>query len=148
MQSECDCWWNHSQNEFICSRTYSSFITLARVRSDIKSLALSWTLQNDQQGTVTFCFRPCLLSNDIIPIHQAVIAGLGIGLLPKFLFCLEPKRHKVTNILPQWSSLPVQINAIYPSRKYALQKVKVFLEFLEQNIGKIESDRPRSPLTQ
>ncbi|WP_277877972.1 hypothetical protein [Leptolyngbya sp. FACHB-261] len=37
-------------------------------------------------------------------------------------------------------------NAIYPSRKYVPQKVKVFLEFLEQIIGKIEGDRLVSPL--
>ena len=107
---------------------------------------LSWTLQNDRQETLTFRFRPRLLSNDIIPIHQAVMAGLGIGLLPELLFCLELKRHEVVNILPHWSSLPIPINAIYPSRKYVPQKVKVFLEFLEQNIGKIECDRLVSPL--
>ena len=55
---------------------------------------LNWTLQNDQQETLTFRFRPRLLSNDIIPIHQAVIAGLGIGLLPEFLFRLELKRQE------------------------------------------------------
>jgi DNA-binding transcriptional LysR family regulator len=85
---------------------------------------------------VSFRFRPRLLSNDIIPIHQAVIAGLGIGLLPELLFHLELKCHEVVNVLPQWSSLPVPINAIYPSRKYVPQKVKVFLEFLEQKMGK------------
>jgi LysR family transcriptional regulator, regulator for bpeEF and oprC len=100
---------------------------------------LNWTLQNDQQETVTFRFRPRLLSNDITPIYQAIVAGLGIGLLPEFLVHQKLKRHELVNVLPQWASLPVPINAIYPSRKYVPQKVKVFLEFLEQTVlGKIE----------
>jgi hypothetical protein len=36
----------------------------------------------------------------------------------------------LANILPQWSSIPVPINAIYSSHKYMPQKVKVFLDFL------------------
>jgi LysR family transcriptional regulator, regulator for bpeEF and oprC len=129
------------QPEAIADLRTHTLLGMAQTQSE-----LSWTLQNDQQETVTFRFRPRLLSNDIIPIHQAVIAGLGLGLLPEFLFRLELKRHEVVNVLPQWSSLPVPINAIYPSRKYVPQKVKVFLEFLEQNIGKIECDRPVFPL--
>ena len=103
---------------------------------------LVWTLKNDQQETVTFRCRPRLLSNDISPTQQAVVAGLGIGLLPEFLVYQELKRQELVNVLSQWSSLPIPINAIYPSRKYMPQKVKIFLEFLEQKMTgrKIEVD--------
>lgn len=95
---------------------------------------LTWTLQNDQQETVPFRFRPRLLSNDITPIYHAIVAGLGIGSIPEFLVELELKRHELVNVLPQWSSPPIPINAIYPSRKYMPQKVRVFLAFLEQKM--------------
>jgi DNA-binding transcriptional LysR family regulator len=95
---------------------------------------VTWRLHNQQQETVTFSFRPRLLSDDIAPIYQAIVAGLGIGLLPEFLFQHELEDGDLINVLPEWSSAPVLINALYPSRKYIPMKVKVFLEFLEQKM--------------
>lgn len=94
----------------------------------------TWTLHNEQQETVTLSFRPRLLSNDFAAIYQAIVAGVGIGLLPEFLFQQELGYGDIVNVLPQWSSAPVPINALYPSRKYVPMKVKVFLEFLEQKM--------------
>lgn len=81
-------------------------------------------------------FRPRLLSDDIALVYQAIIAGLGIG-LPPDLFQQELQSGNVVNVLPQRSSAPVPINALYPSRKYVPMKVKVFLEFLEQKMQKM-----------
>ena len=97
---------------------------------------LTWTLQNEQQETETLRFRPRLVANDLAPIYQAVLAGLGIGLLPEFLCQPELTRGGLVKVLLHWSSKPVSINAIYPSRKYLPKKVKVFLEFLEKKIRK------------
>lgn len=95
---------------------------------------MTWTLHNEQQETVTLSFRPRLLSNDIAPIYQAIVAGVGVGLLPDFWFQQELQSGDVVNVLSQWSLAPVPINALYPSRKYLPAKVKVFLEFLEQKM--------------
>ncbi|MEH1891332.1 MAG: LysR family transcriptional regulator [Nostoc sp.] len=95
---------------------------------------VTWTLDNKQHETVTLSFHPRLLSNDVAPIYQAIVAGVGIGLLPEFLFQQELQGGDIVNVLPQWSSAPVPINALYPSRKYVPMKVKVFLEFLEQKM--------------
>ncbi|MGL4619364.1 MAG: LysR family transcriptional regulator [Chroococcidiopsis sp.] len=96
---------------------------------------LTWTLHHNQHETEVFRFRPRLASNVVIPLYQAVVGGLGIGLIPEFLFQMEQKERKLVNVLPQWSSTPVPINAIYGSHKYMPQKVKVFLDFLENTIN-------------
>jgi LysR family transcriptional regulator, regulator for bpeEF and oprC len=95
---------------------------------------VTWTLHNEQQETVKLSFRPRLLSSDIAPIYQAIVAGVGIGLLPEFLFQQELQSGDIVNVLPQWSLAPVPINALFPSRKYIPMKVKVFLEFLEKKM--------------
>lgn len=95
---------------------------------------VTWTLHNQQQETVTLSFRPRLLSNDIAPIYQAIVAGVGIGLLPECLFQQKLQAGYIVNVLSQWSSASIPINALYPSRKYIPTKVKVFLEFFEQKI--------------
>jgi LysR family transcriptional regulator, regulator for bpeEF and oprC len=94
-----------------------------------------WTLHHDRQETAVVRFRPRLVSNDIATIYQAVAGGLGIGLLPEFLFQMEQRDCQLVNILPQWSSTPVPINAVYCSHKYMPQKVKVFLDFLGMSIN-------------
>ena len=90
----------------------------------------TWTLHRDQQAVETFRFRPRLLSNDIGSIHQSVLAGLGIGLIPELLFQTQKEERTLVKILPQWSSTPVPINAVYASHKYMPQKIKLFLAFL------------------
>jgi LysR family transcriptional regulator, regulator for bpeEF and oprC len=105
---------------------------------------LTWTLHCDRQTTEVFRFRPRLASNDVIPLYQAVVGGLGIGLIPEFLFHMEQKECELVNVLPQWSSTPVPINAIYSSHKYMPQKVKVFLDFLGNSMNANSIDLTRS----
>lgn len=63
---------------------------------------LTWTLHHDdRQETEVFRFRPRLASNDVIPLYQAVLGGLGIGLIPEFMFQMEQKDCKLVNVLPQ-----------------------------------------------
>ncbi|MEH2148505.1 LysR family transcriptional regulator [Nostoc sp.] len=130
--------------KLFASATYLKTAGEPKAIADLNSHALlcmaheqnevTWTLHNKQQETVTLSFRPRLLSNDVAPIYQAIVAGVGIGLLPEFLFQQELQGGDIVNVLPQWSLAPVPINALYPSRKYIPTKVKVFLEFLEQKM--------------
>ncbi|MEH2392330.1 MAG: LysR substrate-binding domain-containing protein [Nostoc sp.] len=132
------------RQKLFASATYLKTAGEQRVIADLTSHTLlcmahdqnevTWTLDNKQYETVTLSFHPRLLSNDVTPIYQAIIAGVGIGLLPEFLFQQELQGGDIVNVLPQWSSAPVPINALYPSRKYVPMKVKVFLEFLEQKM--------------
>ncbi|MEI1377631.1 LysR family transcriptional regulator [Nostoc sp. UHCC 0926] len=117
------------QPRAIADLTSHTLLCMAHHQNEV-----TWTLHNQQQETVTLCFHPRLLSNDVTPIYQAIVAGVGIGLLPEFLFQQELQGGDIVNVLPQWSSAPVPINALYPSRKYVPMKVKVFLEFLEQKM--------------
>jgi LysR family transcriptional regulator, regulator for bpeEF and oprC len=106
---------------------------------------LTWTLHHDRQETEVFRFRPRLASNDVIPLYQAVVGGLGIGLIPELLFQTEQKECELVNVLPQWSSTPVPINAIYSSHKHMPQKVKVFLDFLGNMMNANSIDVAPSP---
>lgn len=95
----------------------------------------TWILENDQHETYSIQFHPRLVANDMTPIYHAVLTGLGIGLLPEFLCRSELGIGALVKVLPTWSSLPIPINVIYPSRKYLPKKVIVFLNFLIEKIG-------------
>jgi len=95
---------------------------------------LTWTLENRNHETHTLQLEPHLASNDLAPILQAVLAGLGIGLLPGVLCQTAVSQQDLLPVLPDWTSPPVSINALYPSRKHLPRKVQVFLDFLKTAI--------------
>ncbi|MEO0825492.1 MAG: LysR substrate-binding domain-containing protein [Cyanobacteria bacterium J06635_15] len=95
-----------------------------------------WRLENPNRETYTLEFEPQLASNDVAPILHAMLAGLGIGLLPEVLCQTVLSQQRLLPVLPNWASRPVNINALYPSRKHLPRKVQVFLEFLKTAIKK------------
>jgi DNA-binding transcriptional LysR family regulator len=78
--------------------------------------------------------------NNSEAILDAVLAGVGVALLPTWLIgeCLQ--RGQLVMVLPEWeakiSTGPERaIWGIYPSSRIVSPKVKVFLSFLQQQFG-------------
>ncbi|MBV8636289.1 MAG: LysR family transcriptional regulator [Burkholderiaceae bacterium] len=54
----------------------------------------------------------------------------GIGLLP-FTYCDEwIARGELVRVLPKWSSPPIPVHAIYPTRRFLPAKLRLFLDAL------------------
>jgi len=69
-------------------------------------------------------------SRDFDSVSGFVRRGHGIGLLPS-TYCEEPiAKGKLVRLLPQWSSPPISLFAVYPSRKFLPSRLHVFLEAL------------------
>jgi DNA-binding transcriptional LysR family regulator len=56
--------------------------------------------------------------------------GHGIGLLPSTYCDSKIEKGTLVRLLPKWSSPPVSIHVVYPTRKFLPEKVHVFLEEL------------------
>jgi DNA-binding transcriptional LysR family regulator len=71
-----------------------------------------------------------ITSRDHRSISFFVDRGHGIGFLPSS-YC-NPKIEKGTlvRLLPNWSSPPVSVHAVYPTRRFVTEKVQVFLQEL------------------
>jgi DNA-binding transcriptional LysR family regulator len=69
-------------------------------------------------------------SRDFRSVSFFVYRGHGIGLLPSN-YCDAPIADgTLVRLLPQWSSPPLAVHAVYPTRKFLPEKVHVFLEEL------------------
>lgn len=69
-------------------------------------------------------------SRDFDSVSGFVRRGHGIGLLPS-TYCEEPiAKGRLVRLLPQWSSPPISLFAVYPSRKFLPSRLHVFLEAL------------------
>jgi DNA-binding transcriptional LysR family regulator len=79
--------------------------------------------------------RPALQVNDPALVHSSTAAGLGIGVLPEFLCRQGLAMGKLERVLAEWSvSVPLQLQAIYPSELAGSAAIRQFIEFLLANL--------------
>jgi DNA-binding transcriptional LysR family regulator len=69
-------------------------------------------------------------SRDFNTVSTFVYRGHGIGLLPS-TYCDDAIADgSLARLLPKWSSPPIPVFAIYPSRRFLPARLKLFLEAL------------------
>lgn len=81
--------------------------------------------------------RPHLIANDPAAIKFAALAGRGIALLPEILVRQELRAGSLQRLLPGWEAAPVSFNAVYPSRRGVSPKVRVFIDYLSEQLNQM-----------
>ena len=79
---------------------------------------------------------PRLLSDDMIGLKQAAIAGLGIVALPGYVCREEVRSGALRRVLPAWHAGDSTITALVPYRQGQLPSVRVFLDHLAAEFPK------------
>ncbi len=89
---------------------------------------MTWRIAGDQHpGTVRP--DPVLRLSSLLMVRDAVLAGAGAGLLPRFIVADDIQAGR----LACWGAVkdrPVAIWALHPSRRLVSSKVAAFLDFL------------------
>jgi LysR family transcriptional regulator for bpeEF and oprC len=94
----------------------------------------AWTFLRNEE-TVKIEVTPRLDANDPIVRCDAAVAGLGIALLPNWLFKAEARGKRLMMLLPEWHpAANTRLYALYPSRRSLTPKSRAFLSFLQQKI--------------
>jgi DNA-binding transcriptional LysR family regulator len=70
-------------------------------------------------------------ANNFDALREAVIGGLGIALMPIWLFREEMASGRVRAVLRGWEPPRLPIHAVYPARPVVPAKVRAFIDFLE-----------------
>lgn len=70
-------------------------------------------------------------------VREAVIGGVGIAVLPVWLFSDEIERGLVQVILEQYEPTRLPIHAVYPSRRLLAAKVRAMIDFLAVELAKV-----------
>ncbi len=95
-----------------------------------------WHLQGPK-GMVNFKAKGNLQSNSAEVIREAVLAGAGVGWCSTWDFAEHLKAKELKVILPEFKeSEKLNMYAIYASREFVPAKLKVFIDFMEDSIGK------------
>ena len=82
--------------------------------------------------TATIEVKGPLRTSDMLGCKHAVVAGMGIGLLPEFVVAPELKTGELILVLPEWEAQPATFYAVYPSRRHLSSKAKHFIDFLQR----------------
>ncbi len=74
--------------------------------------------------------RSTFRTDNALLMREALVAGLGIGLMHRKLFDPLLADQRLEYVLPGWHYPPHQVHAVYPSNRYIPLKVRRFVEEL------------------
>jgi len=97
-----------------------------------------WRLRHTSKakGEVVMRLTPRLLSDDMITLKQAAIAGLGIVALPGYVCREDVRSGALRRVLPAWHAGDSTITALIPYRQGLLPSVRVFIDHLAAEFPK------------
>lgn len=91
-----------------------------------------WQLSSDQTISVS---RGPLTSNSVRLTREAILAGMGIAYLPRFLLAEDLAAKRLSAVLSEYVSERLPLYVIFPKGHYVLAKVKAFVDFLAKAIN-------------
>ena len=86
------------------------------------------------QGAVSVRVNPRLRSNNGDTCVAAAIAGQGVILQPSFLVAHALASGQIVQIMPAFKSVELDIEAVYPTRRFLPAKVRALLNFLSARL--------------
>jgi DNA-binding transcriptional LysR family regulator len=95
-----------------------------------------WRLEGPRGQRRTVAYRPRLVSEDLLALKEAVLAGCGVADLPPTIFEREIADGRLVRLLPKWQLPEVSIYAIYPSRRGLPLAVRMLVDHLMAHLNR------------
>ncbi|WP_295987131.1 LysR family transcriptional regulator [uncultured Variovorax sp.] len=89
--------------------------------------------------------EPTLISENFLFLRQAILAGLGIGLVPDYVVQEDVRRGDVVTTLDDWrlSIFGTQMFMLYMPNRQHTRAIRTFIDFvLERVRGPVDGDAP------
>ncbi len=90
-----------------------------------------WTFAT-ASGPVAVRVRGRVQADSSAAVLGAVVAGLGVGLLPLWLAGDDLRAGRLVRILEHFEPPPLPIHALSPPRRFAPPKVAAFVDYIEE----------------
>ena len=85
-------------------------------------------------GSVRVEYTPRLMCHDFVVLRSAVLAGLGIALLPQTVVAGDITEGRLERVLPEWRTPQGILHVVFPSRRGLLPAVRAFVDFLAERL--------------
>lgn len=90
----------------------------------------SWALVGPDGGQARVTHTPHLVADDLLTLKLAILAGIGVGILPDYMCRTELKDNRLTLALPTWAPPPGIVHAVFSAWRGMTPAVRSFLDFL------------------
>ena len=94
----------------------------------------TWTLTNGEQ-TYEFGRPARFASNNFGAVREVTRAGGGIALVSDFMLGEDIDSGALVRVLPDWTSRPTEVHAVYPARQNMPPRLALFLDHLAQALN-------------
>lgn len=89
---------------------------------------MEWTLDRKDQRVEVIRHNPRYISEDLMALRVAALAGAGICQLPEYIIQDDLKAGTLIPVLPEWTSRISVIYVAFPSRRGLLPSVRKFID--------------------
>ena len=95
------------------------------------SLRDEWSFRVEQ-GSVSVAVGGSLCANNGELLREAALQGIGIVALPRFMVAEALDSARLQPLLSNYSTTPLALQVVRPSRAFTPARVRLFIEFLQQ----------------
>lgn len=99
-----------------------------------------WILLGPDNAQVALHHMPKFISNDMISLRSAAVAGVGVVKIPAMFIQEELTNGSLVNVLPEWAPNREIIHAVYPSRRGLLPSVRALIDFLSDRFRELDEN--------
>lgn len=99
-----------------------------------------WELNGPDGAHATIRHQPRLITDDMIALRAAAVAGVGIVHLPTMMVGDELQRGQLVKLLPDWSPKSHVIHAVLPTKRYMLPAVRALVDFLAERFAAMDEE--------
>ncbi len=101
-----------------------------------------WPLHSSDGRSCVVSYQPRLMSDDLIALKQATIAGLGVCALPGSLCYHAIQRGELQTVLPNWQLPRGTLQALYPPKRGLAAGVRALIDFLAKELPQQVNQSP------
>lgn len=103
-----------------------------------KSERHTWRLTDADGQATSLTHRPRLAMDDLASLRVAAMSGVGVALLPKELVTVDIRAGQLIRLLPDLSTPPALVHAIFPTRRGMVPAVRHLLDALVAGLGDVD----------
>lgn len=97
-----------------------------------------WHLDGPDGAMAAIHHTPRLVTDDMIALRTAAVAGVGVVQLPMMMITEELEQGLLTVLMPEWIPKGGTIHAVFPSRRGLLPSVRALIDFLAIRFEKLD----------
>ena len=95
----------------------------------------TWCLDGPDGASTQIDHRPRLVTDDLITLRRAALAGLGVVQLPLLVGGRDVTDGTLIDVLPGWTPRGGVVQAVFPSRRGLLPGVRALIDFLAERFA-------------